>query len=435
MTARFLSRMAVGLALVAVFALGAGAASAQGDPRFIRLSSKVKGALYLPDQQPAPRVGILLMHEDANFLIHLACTEFAKRGYAVMCVAGRSDNNEALDTWNELPLDAALGMKYLRERVKVEKVVLFAHSGGAPLMAYYQAVAEQGPQFCQDGRRLLPCPDELKGIPKADGMVFFDAHAGTAVNLLRSLDPSIVSEDQPGSVKPELDAFNPANGYNPEGPSRYPEEFKSRYFKAQAERMNRLVDASMEKLKLIKAGKYHYPDDDALVIPRTNARLMDLDVTIGQTTVSPRRLLRNDGSITTEVITSVKPPSLELGKRNRTFGESKLLTVLSFLGTRAIRATHAMDDYDTHSNNNSTEESVKHIRVPILIAAAGGYIFLRDDEKIFETAVSPDKEFIVVAGANHGITPCVPCEKTPGEYSNTVKNTFDYYKSWIDKRF
>src|SRR5437016_8010920 len=59
--------------------------AAQSDPRFIRLASKVKGVLYMPDQGPAPHVGIMLMHEDANFLVHLACTEFAKRGYAVLC--------------------------------------------------------------------------------------------------------------------------------------------------------------------------------------------------------------------------------------------------------------------------------------------------------------------------------------------------------------
>jgi pimeloyl-ACP methyl ester carboxylesterase len=410
-------------------------AAAQSEPRFVRLSSKVKGALYLPDQGPPPRVGILLMHEDSNFLVHIACTEFAKRGYAVMCVAGRSDNNEALDTWNELPLDAALGMKYLRGEMKLEKVLLFAHSGGAPLMAYYQAVAEDGPEFCQNERRLLPCPSELKGILKADGIVFFDAHPGTAVNLLRSLDPSILSEDKPASTDPALDAFNTANGYNPKGPSRFPDAFKSRYFQAQAERMNRLVDRAVERLTLIRAGKADYPDDDAFVIPRTNARLMDLDSTIGQTTLQPRRLLRNDGTIATEVITSVKNPDLNLAKKNRSFGESKLLTVLSFLGTRAIRATHAMDGYDIQSNNNSTEESLQHIRVPILIAAAGGYIFIRDDEKLFEAAVSPDKEFVVIAGATHGMTPCVPCETTPGQYSNSVKNGFDFFKAWIDKRF
>jgi pimeloyl-ACP methyl ester carboxylesterase len=410
-------------------------ADAQSNPRFIRLASKVKGALYMPDQGPAPKIGLMVMHEDSNFLVHIACTEMSKRGYAVLCVNGRSDNNEALDTWNELVPDAALGMKYLREEMKLEKVVLFAHSGGAPLLAFYQAVAEAGPQLCKDPRRLLPCTDEIKPVPKADGIVFFDAHPGTAVNLLRSLDPSIVSEHDPTSVNPELDPFSTGNGYNPEGMSRYSDDFKRRYFKAQADRMNKLVDIAVERRKLMLAGKYKFPDDDTFVILRTNARLMDLDSSIGVTTSQPRKLIKNDGSISTEIITSVKKPNLKLKESNRTFSDSKQLTILSFLGTRAVRATDSMDGYDMHSNSNTTELSLQHIHVPILIMAAGAHYFLRDDEKMLEGAVSNDKDYAVVEGATHGILPCKPCETTPGQYSNTVKNTFDYMKAWIDKRF
>jgi hypothetical protein len=37
----------------------------------------------------------------------IACTELVKRGYYVLCMNGRSDNNEAMDYWNDLPLDVA----------------------------------------------------------------------------------------------------------------------------------------------------------------------------------------------------------------------------------------------------------------------------------------------------------------------------------------
>jgi pimeloyl-ACP methyl ester carboxylesterase len=410
-------------------------ADAQSNPRFIRLAAMVKGVLYLPDQGPTPRIGIMLMHEDSNFLVHIACTEFSKRGYAVLCVNGRSDNNEALDNWNELPLDAALGMKYLREQMKLEKVVLFAHSGGGPLLSFYQAVAEEGPEFCKDARRLIPCTDELKGLPKADGVVFFDPHPGTAVNLLRSLDASVLSEDDPRGVNAALDPYSTANGYNPTGMSRYSDDFKRRYFKAQADRMNKLVATAVERRNLMLAGKYKFPDNDTFFIARTNARLMDLDSSIGMTTEKPRKLIKNDGTVVTQIISSVKKPNLKLQEANRNFGESKQLTVTSFLGTRAIRATDSMDGYDIHSNNNSTEVSVQHIHVPILVMSAGGHYFLRDDEKILDIAASADKDYAVVEGAAHGVVPCRPCETTPGQYANTVKNTFDYMKAWIDKRF
>ena len=52
-----------------------------------------------------------------------------------------------------------------------------------------------------------------------------------------------------------------------------------------------------------------------------------------------------------------------------------------------------------------------------------------------ELAASEDKDFVVIEGAEHGQTPCVPCEATPGQYSNSVKNFYDYAAGWIDRRF
>ena len=42
---------------------------------------------------------------------------------------------------------------------------------------------------------------------------------------------------------------------------------------------------------------------------------------------------------------------------------------------------------------------------------------------------------LVIEGALHGYTPCKACETTPGQYSNTVKNLFDYVAAWTNKRF
>jgi hypothetical protein len=47
-------------------------------------------------------------------------------------------------------------------------------------------------------------------------------------------------------------------------------------------------------------------------------------------------------------------------------------------------------------------------------------------------AASKDKDFIVIEGATHGGK---PCETKPGQYSNTVKNFFDYVAKWINARF
>ncbi len=94
-----------------------------------------------------------------------------------------------------------------------------------------------------------------------------------------------------------------------------------------------------------------------------------------------------------------------------------------------------MDDIDWCSSNNSTPCALKSITVPMLITAMGAHYFIRDNEIHYEVAASKDKDFIVIEGATHGITPCTECEKTPGQYSNSVKNFFDYVQKWINARF
>ena len=73
--------------------------------------------------------------------------------------------------------------------------------------------------------------------------------------------------------------------------------------------------------------------------------------------------------------------------------------------------------------------------MPIIIAAMGGYQFIRDGEIIFDKSASKDKDYVVIEGALHGFGPCTACETTKGQYSNTVKNLFDYIRDWTNKRF
>jgi hypothetical protein len=412
-------------------------ATPQSPPVYLQLSPTVKAVLYTPHAGAKSRVAVVNMHEDGNRLNDIACTELVKRGFYALCMNGRSDNNEAMDYWNDLPLDVATGIKYLKDTVKASKILLYGGSGGAPLMTFYQNVAQNGPSACQGANKLIPCTNELVGLPPADGIILRDAHPGTAVNTLRSINPSVQRDERPDQITAALDPFSAQNGFNATGPSSYSREFKERYFKAQAARMNRLVDAALAKLRAIEAGKYYYKDDDAFVIHKSEAgRLSEMDLTIHPGTVKPHKLLKNDGTFVTEIVKSVRVADTKNPERAKSFYDgAKFLTVRSFLGTRAIRAKHALDDIDFCSNNNSTPCHLQKITVPILILGMGGHYFLRDNEIHYEVSASADKEYIVIEGASHGIRPCKVCETTPGQYSNTVKNTFDYVQKWIDARF
>ena len=432
--------LSMGLFLNA-FLVVAASSFAQSNPRYIQFAgvpNAVKGALYSPDPpQPAPHVGILVMHRASNFMNALACPELSKRGFLVLCMNPRSDNNEAAVRWETIPLDVKAGVEFLKKQPGITKLILWGFSGGGPTMTFYQNVAENGPSACQGKHKLVQCGNELAGLPRADGLILVDAHPGNPVNGVRSINPAVFDERRPDQIDPDLDPFNPKNGYNPKGPSKYSEEFKKKYFKAQADRMNRLIDMALEKSARMKDGKYPYPDDDIFLVPKGDgARLMQLDLSVHHSSVKPQKLLKNDGTVVTQIVASVRVANLEAAKQNASFENgTRLLTIKSFLSANATRATDSMDGIDYCSSNNSPPCHLPTITVPLLVTAMGGHYFIRDNEIHYERAGSRDKDFIVVEGAVHGQTPCAPCESFPGQYSNTVKNFYDYVGNWINKRF
>ena len=241
--------------MAALLAWSSPPAFAQSNPAYVRLGL-AKGALYKPDAGPAPHVGVIVLHRTSNYLSHPACTELSHRGFMVLCMNSRFDNNETLVRFETIALDVKEGVAYLRAQAGINKVVLFGHSGGGSTLSFYQAVAENGPAYCQGPGKLTPCGNELAGLPRADGIVFADAHPGEPVQIMRGLNPSIVDDGAAGTrVVASLDPFSPANGYNPHGASHYSAEFRARYFAAQAKRMGDLIDYAQTRLSRSGQGR------------------------------------------------------------------------------------------------------------------------------------------------------------------------------------
>ena len=144
-------------------------------------------------------------------------------------------------------------------------------------------------------------------------------------------------------------------------------------------------------------------------------------------------MLKNDGSIdNTHIVESVRLPVPTNAETNDTFDDGgKLLTVKSFLSTNAILSTNSINGLITCSSNDSTPCNVQQVSVPALFNAMGAYYFIRDNEIHYELAKSQDKEFIVIAGLVHGITPCNECPGGP--YNNSQKNFYDHVASWLNK--
>jgi hypothetical protein len=215
-------------------------AFAQSDPRFIPIASgSAKGALYSPDSGPDPHVGILIVHRTGDYMNYHACRALSARGYLTLCMNTRAENNPASVVWEDLALDLGAGVRFLRDQPGITSVLLWGWSGG---------------------------------LPPADGLVLVDTNHGIAHQAIARLNPTLQNDaeifgsNQPPRIDPSLDPFDPLNGYNADGASKYSEEFKARYFAPQSRRMNELIELAEAAQRKIREGSAPYSDDDVFVV-------------------------------------------------------------------------------------------------------------------------------------------------------------------------
>jgi pimeloyl-ACP methyl ester carboxylesterase len=416
-------------------------------PSYIDLSP-AKGVVYLPIKGN-PVVAVLAMHRTMNFLTHPACTELSKRGFLVLCMNSRFENNEAQVRFEELALDVKMGVEYLRNYPGISTILLWGHSGGAPIMSFYSAVAEKGSAYCRDSARLSPCNDPaLDHLPAIDGLILTDGHPGNPTMVMRGLNPAVsVQSDGKLRIDPSLDALSVTNGFNRNGQSHYSSDFRSRFFAAQAGRMQSLIAQAQALRTEISKGQERYPDDDMYLIPGggppsggiTGAvHLYVLDPSIDEvmSTERPHRIILNNGQSTTAMIHSVFKADPQSALLSRTFRYgTKQFTVSSFLSANAVRATDSIAAIEECSTNNSTLCALPQVTVPLLVVGMGASILIRDAERFEAVAASHDKELVYIEGANHWYAPCRECGANPAAYENATRNFFDYVSGWINRRF
>jgi hypothetical protein len=339
-------------------------------------------------------------------------------------------------------LQSKSAILYLRKYPGVKKIVLWGHSGGATIMAAYQNIAENGVKACQDDAKIFKCPNTLANLPPADGVVMGDANWGLPIITVLGMNPA-VTNDSAMQVNPDLDMFNPKNGFDPDG-SHYSKEFIRKFQAGQAKRYNEMVKLALDRYELIKAGKGKYSDDETFTIAGANFNthtLFGTDMSLFAHTQKPQQLLHPDGSITTEIVHSVRVPELKDNRTQLAYREALKTTVNGFLSTYAIRVNddfgYGEDDslhgVDWTSSWASPEGNAEGITVPFLTMGMTGSYEHSMAETFHNHVKSADKTLIYVEGATHGYSTCTKCEKTPGQYGNTIKTIYDYTDTWLSK--
>jgi len=222
-------------------------------------------------------IAFIAIHRTADYRNHASTTQLQSRGFATLGIRTRFGSSEAAVNWELIALDIRSAVRFLRSQPGITRVVLIGHSGGGPSTSYYQALSENGPSYCQGANKLVECSfAETDFLPsdRADGMVLVEAHLSNGINRLRSLNASVVNEDQPfGPARNKtLDPFDPEHGYNPNGDSVYSQHFVDTYSRGQSRRMNGLIHDALEIRQEIQLG-LRDPADDAFVFWRDSARL------------------------------------------------------------------------------------------------------------------------------------------------------------------
>jgi pimeloyl-ACP methyl ester carboxylesterase len=215
----------VGLPSPAIGRAGAGGHPGQG--------------IYHRPAGESPKTAFIATHYNVDFSEHYLASYLAERGYGFLGWNTRFRGNEAHFLLDHALAEIGVGVTWLREVARVDRIVLLGNSGGGSLMAAYQSQAIEPNVTPVAGMRPLTA---IEHLPPGDLFVAVSAHSGRPEVLTAWLDPSVTDETDPLSVDPELDPFNPEHG------PPFSADFQRRYRAAQRARNERITDWALGQL-------------------------------------------------------------------------------------------------------------------------------------------------------------------------------------------
>ena len=252
-------------------------------------------------------------------------------------------------------LDLGAGVRWMRESLGFDRIVLLGFSGGGSLVSFYQSQAEK-PTV-----RATPAGDPVDfsagTLSPADAVVLCAAHIGRAGVLSHWIDPSVVDEQDPFAADPDLDLFASDRSL--------PLDlvWVERYREAQRARVARISAWAREQIAL---ADQHGAPDRTFIVHRTVADPRFMDLTLDP---SDRAL----GSMYGDP----RAANLAAG------GLARFTTARSWLSTWSIDDTHA------HAPRN-----LATVEAPVLIVS------LNADQAAFPSESRAMAAVVPAGGAN-----------------------------------
>lgn len=386
-----------------------------------------EGILYT-DPKQNPKIALVTMHPRGDQRRHFVHRPAARAGLAGFGIEGRHVHREPFIIKEELLLDIAAGLKFLRSR-GFEKIILVGHSGGGPLFGLYQAQAETAPPNRIHHTPAGDPPDLNKfDLPKADAIITLASHEGEGLHNDHRLDPSIIDEDNPYLTDPSLDMYNPKNGFQlPPESSTYSKEFLERFRAAQKARAQRLHDKAVALVeeqrryqRMTESPEFKaWPLDRRLEIER-RASISEWMIIYG-TEAEPRYLDMSLDPSDRVVGSNDAGPRPDLRSRARS-GAARVMTPQGFLSTRS-----------GISSNANQIKNVARVTVPTLVVCgtADRGIYLSHTRAIYEASGARDKKMVLIEGADHGFRPSGRKAGKGDQRQQTLNAIF----TWIKERF
>jgi pimeloyl-ACP methyl ester carboxylesterase len=272
---------------------------------------------------------------------------------------------------------AALDVKAVADemfRRGAEAVIMLGNSGGASLTALAHAEFGVG-----------------------DGWIGMAAHPGEGSFMGQSIDPSISDESDPFSVMPELDMYNPDNGWRPwPEQSHYDETWLNTYRAAQLARVARLDAVAQESIAFAEAA-------------RTASRAVDKSADPARWRHWRARAVWTKYMVIYRTLANPAYLDLSIDPDDRPMG-----TIFAFPDpmeanyarngiARTMTARGWLSTWSALSSKARMADTMPTIHVPTLLMhpTADTEIRRREAQAIYDNSGAADKTFVEITGAPH----------------------------------